>query len=148
MTAGDVFPIEVFARPAIRESHLVAAALRHGLVLDDTDGHDTSLHKSPAEGPHPLPGQLGGHHTNTDGLTINFYVMKRPAVGLGRKGVPLVERARMKDGNRRSLVRERPAAPDNSQPRIAGQPKSLVISRQILAQKNKSLGSPRGSQTT
>jgi len=52
--------------------------------------------------------------------------------------VPLVERARMKDGNRRSLVRERPAAPDNSQPRIAGQPNSVVISRQFLAKKNKS----------
>ena len=63
--------------------------------------------------------------------------------------MPLVERARMKDGNRRSLVRERPAAPDNSQPRIAGQQKSLVISRQFLAQKNKSPRlAPEGSHTT
>jgi len=40
-TTGDVFPIEVFARAAVRESNLAAAALRDDLVPDDLDavGH-------------------------------------------------------------------------------------------------------------
>jgi hypothetical protein len=42
-TAGDVFPIEVFARAAIGESNLIAAALRDGLVLDDLDAADHGL---------------------------------------------------------------------------------------------------------
>ena len=40
-TTGNVFPIEEFARAAVREANLVAAALRGDLVLDDLDaiGH-------------------------------------------------------------------------------------------------------------
>ena len=33
--AGDVFPIKIFARAAVRESNLVASALRNDLVPDD-----------------------------------------------------------------------------------------------------------------
>ena len=36
----------------------------------------------------------------------------------------------------------RPAAPDNSQPRVAGQSKSLVISGQFWLKKTKAPGSP------
>src|SRR6516165_8710854 len=35
--AGDVFPVKEFARAAVREFNLVAAALRDGLVLDYPD---------------------------------------------------------------------------------------------------------------
>ena len=35
--AGQVFPIEILRRPAVRETDLEAAALRHGLMLDDAD---------------------------------------------------------------------------------------------------------------
>jgi hypothetical protein len=35
--AGDVFPIEEFARAAVGEANLVAAAFRDGLVPDDRD---------------------------------------------------------------------------------------------------------------
>ena len=39
-TAGDVFPIEEFARAAVREANLVAAALRGDFVPDDLDAVD------------------------------------------------------------------------------------------------------------
>jgi hypothetical protein len=42
-TAGNVFPIEVFARAAVGESNLIAAALRDGLVPDDLDAADHGL---------------------------------------------------------------------------------------------------------
>jgi hypothetical protein len=38
----------------------------------------------PGRGEHPLPGQLDGHHTNTDGPAENFYVMKPAAFGPAR----------------------------------------------------------------